>query len=297
MGHEIGHALLEHGRARMSEQVLKNVGISVGGGGAQPRAGLGRAARAGGQPRGEPALRAQAGVRRGPGRPGARRARRPRPARRGGGLAEDVEARAGRRRASGQPPQFLSTHPSHENRIKEIEANLPKVLPLYEKASAVSSAGFYAGLPVLTGLRRASPIRATTRRCPATGTSRPATCATPPLAVRGRQLQARQHGRRVRGHRDAQRRGRRSTSRSSSRATAAPSACRRELLEDAKAALVKTQEMAQKSFGLELRVATVPVAQDPRGRASTSRSRACACRRTTSRPRSRAAAWPTPTST
>ncbi|MGQ0510798.1 MAG: DUF3095 domain-containing protein [Betaproteobacteria bacterium] len=32
------------------------------------------------------------------------------------------------------------------------------------------------------------------------------------------------------------------------------------LLEDAKAALVKTQEMAQSSFGLELRVATVPVA-------------------------------------
>ena len=34
-----------------------------------------------------------------------------------------------------------------------------------------------------------------------------------------------------------------------------------ELLEDAKAALVKTQEMAQKSFGLELRVATLPVAK------------------------------------
>ena len=32
------------------------------------------------------------------------------------------------------------------------------------------------------------------------------------------------------------------------------------LLEDAKAALAKTQEMAQKSFGLDLRVATVPVA-------------------------------------
>jgi hypothetical protein len=32
------------------------------------------------------------------------------------------------------------------------------------------------------------------------------------------------------------------------------------LLEDAKAALVKTQDMAQRSFGLELRVATVPVA-------------------------------------
>jgi hypothetical protein len=34
-----------------------------------------------------------------------------------------------------------------------------------------------------------------------------------------------------------------------------------QLLEDAKAALVKTQEMAQKSFGLELRVATIPVAK------------------------------------
>lgn len=33
------------------------------------------------------------------------------------------------------------------------------------------------------------------------------------------------------------------------------------LLEDAKAALVKTQEMARKSFGLELRVAAVPVAR------------------------------------
>jgi hypothetical protein len=34
----------------------------------------------------------------------------------------------------GQPPQFLSTQPSHATRIKEIEANLPRVLPLYETA-------------------------------------------------------------------------------------------------------------------------------------------------------------------
>jgi hypothetical protein len=34
-----------------------------------------------------------------------------------------------------------------------------------------------------------------------------------------------------------------------------------QLLEDAKAALVKTQEMAKDSFGLELRVATLPIAQ------------------------------------
>ncbi len=32
------------------------------------------------------------------------------------------------------PPQWLSTHPSGESRIREIEANLPKVLPLYQRA-------------------------------------------------------------------------------------------------------------------------------------------------------------------
>jgi predicted Zn-dependent protease len=33
------------------------------------------------------------------------------------------------------PPQFLSTHPSSPNRIRDIEAALPKVLPLYQAAS------------------------------------------------------------------------------------------------------------------------------------------------------------------
>jgi len=32
------------------------------------------------------------------------------------------------------PPQFMSTHPSGPNRIKEIERHLPEVLPLYERA-------------------------------------------------------------------------------------------------------------------------------------------------------------------
>lgn len=32
------------------------------------------------------------------------------------------------------PPQWLSTHPSGNTRIEEIEANLPKVMPLYERA-------------------------------------------------------------------------------------------------------------------------------------------------------------------
>jgi predicted Zn-dependent protease len=34
----------------------------------------------------------------------------------------------------GAPPQWLSTHPSGHTRIEEIQANLPKVMPLYERA-------------------------------------------------------------------------------------------------------------------------------------------------------------------
>ena len=34
----------------------------------------------------------------------------------------------------GAPPQWLSTHPSSSTRIAEMEANLPEVLPLYERA-------------------------------------------------------------------------------------------------------------------------------------------------------------------
>jgi len=132
MGHEIAHALLEHGRARMSEQVLKNVGISV----AAMVFNLGQvstsvlsqaatlavslpfsrqhetdadlvgmelAARAGYDPR------AAANVWR-------------------------KMSKLGAQSGNAQPPQFLSTHPGHANRIKDIEANLPRVMPLYETA-------------------------------------------------------------------------------------------------------------------------------------------------------------------
>jgi len=132
MGHEMAHALLEHGRARMSEQVLKNVGISVAAmvfnlgqlstellAGAAHVAlslpfsrrhesdadlvGMELAARAGFDP--------QAAA-----------------------TVWHKMQRLAARGAGGQPPQFLSTHPSHESRIREIEANLPKVLPLYAAA-------------------------------------------------------------------------------------------------------------------------------------------------------------------
>ncbi len=38
--------------------------------------------------------------------------------------------------SKGAPPQWLSTHPSGHTRIAEIEANLPKVMPLFERAGA-----------------------------------------------------------------------------------------------------------------------------------------------------------------
>jgi predicted Zn-dependent protease len=36
--------------------------------------------------------------------------------------------------SKGAPPQFLSTHPSSDSRIQDIQNNLPKVQPLYAKA-------------------------------------------------------------------------------------------------------------------------------------------------------------------
>lgn len=37
------------------------------------------------------------------------------------------------------PPQFLSTHPSHSTRTRDIQAYLPKVLPLYAQATGRSA--------------------------------------------------------------------------------------------------------------------------------------------------------------
>ena len=126
MGHEIAHALREHARARMAKNaatsiganVLSNVlglgqlGQTVTSYGAQlltlqfsrsdesdaDLVGMELAARAGFDPR--------AGVT----------------------LWQKMAAAS-----RGAPPQWLSTHPSGNTRIADIQANLPKVLPLYER--------------------------------------------------------------------------------------------------------------------------------------------------------------------
>ena len=38
--------------------------------------------------------------------------------------------------SKGEPPQFLSTHPSHASRIDNMRGSLPKVMPLYERVQA-----------------------------------------------------------------------------------------------------------------------------------------------------------------
>ena len=127
MGHEISHALREHARERLGKSMATNVGANllsqllgagqlgntVIGGGAQllslqfsrsdeteaDLVGLELAARAGFDPR--------AGIT----------------------LWQKMAAQS-----KGAPPQWLSTHPAGSNRIAEMEKNLPRVLPLYEKA-------------------------------------------------------------------------------------------------------------------------------------------------------------------
>jgi predicted Zn-dependent protease len=132
MGHEIAHALLEHGRARITAEYAKALGVTavaivfnLGNVSTEVLAqaanvavnlpyarrherdadlvGMELAARAGHDPRAALAVWHK--------------------------MQKYAQA-AGR----GQPPQFLSTHPSHATRIKEIEAALPKVMPLYQQA-------------------------------------------------------------------------------------------------------------------------------------------------------------------
>ncbi len=128
MGHEISHALREHSRERASEQVTAGLGIQVGaavlGGGKTTidfaqlayqvtmglpnsrvheseadRMGVELAARAGYDPR------AAVGV-------------------------WQKMAKAG----GAKQPEWLSTHPSAETRIKDLEVYSARVMPLYEQA-------------------------------------------------------------------------------------------------------------------------------------------------------------------
>lgn len=137
MGHEIAHALREHSRERMSEEIAKGVGLQAGvliavqtGVLDEKYAGLAHTGAAlltavtftlphG---RGQESEADNVGL-----ELMARGGYNPQEA---VSLWRKMAAQGG-----GKPPQFLSTHPSDETRIRNIESLLPKVMPLYQQAA------------------------------------------------------------------------------------------------------------------------------------------------------------------
>jgi predicted Zn-dependent protease len=130
MGHEIAHALREHGRERASQQVATSVGaglvgavLGIGQTGSDlagmvgqvtfllpysrlheteaDRIGVELAARAGYDPR----------------------------------AAIGLWQKMAKLSSGGGPPAILSTHPSNEERIKDLEVFAQRVMPLYEQAA------------------------------------------------------------------------------------------------------------------------------------------------------------------
>jgi predicted Zn-dependent protease len=134
MGHEISHALREHGRERASQHMAAGVGASLAGVLADIfLPGSGQLATTGA------ALGSQVGVLLPYSRVQETEADR---------MGVELAARAGydpraavalwqkmaKLSGGSAPPQMLSTHPSSEARIKDLTEFSQKVLPLYEKA-------------------------------------------------------------------------------------------------------------------------------------------------------------------
>jgi predicted Zn-dependent protease len=129
MGHEMAHALREHGRERVSQQMAAALAVGV----ASAALGLGQ----GGTQLAD--MVAQVTFTLPNSRVHEQEADR---------IGVELAARAGydpraavsvwqkmARADGGSPPQFLSTHPSPENRIKDLEVYAAKVMPLYEAAA------------------------------------------------------------------------------------------------------------------------------------------------------------------
>ena len=126
MGHEIAHALREHGRERASEAAVEQGLLSVGGallgvgeGGMQLAGIVANVTFALPHSRGQETEADRIGV-----ELAARAGYDPRAA----VTLWQKMAQAG----GGGPPQFLSTHPAPENRIRGLQDYSAKVMPLYQ---------------------------------------------------------------------------------------------------------------------------------------------------------------------
>jgi len=132
LGHEVAHALAHHGAERMSTGLLTEIGA------------VGVAAVLGGDAQTAKAVEAAFGV--GVMLPFSRSHESE-----ADHIGLHLMARAGydpreavtfwkrmEQAGQGTPPEFLSTHPSDEHRIQQIELWLPEVLPIYEKQAARS---------------------------------------------------------------------------------------------------------------------------------------------------------------
>lgn len=128
MGHEIAHALREHGREAISRAYTTQLGTSVAG----ALLGLGEGGK----------QMADMAVQYGLNLPNSRANETEADL-----IGLELAARAGYNpqaavslwqkmgsASQGQPPAFLSTHPSSSGRIQNLQATIPRVQPLYEAA-------------------------------------------------------------------------------------------------------------------------------------------------------------------
>lgn len=127
MGHEVAHALAQHSRERMSQALTQQIGLAA----------LGATGKL--SPGGLQAVNLAMGI--GVGLPFGRKQESE-----ADYIGLDVMSKAGydphaalslwqkMDAASGdkKSPEFLSTHPSSEHRMRDIEAALPKFMPVYE---------------------------------------------------------------------------------------------------------------------------------------------------------------------
>jgi predicted Zn-dependent protease len=127
MGHEMTHALREHGRAQIGQQMAAQLGVGL----VSSLFGLGHTGQTllniGSQlwslkfSRADESEADLVGM-----ELGARAGYDPRAA---STLWQKMMSAS-----QGEPPAFLSDHPSSPTRLHDLEMNLPKVMPLYERA-------------------------------------------------------------------------------------------------------------------------------------------------------------------